>query len=732
MHRSFPVLIVLIGTLVCSGLPVYSQGGADESPLLTEPTSIEGLFDAAVLMMDLDRPGLARKYLTQMMDQGPDDADILKMRDKHGPAVFLEMANDRRLQPLSVELLTTMNDAFRRFANDPNRIDRLIADLEGTPQKRAIALAQLRNAGAGAVPRMLQLLDTDAVSRDSVVFALTRMGRGVVPALLGALDAPSPKASTAAVDALGFLRSDDSIPWLWYPAFGPTSNAGLQRAARSSLARILQNDANRVDEVSNYDAISQLQKIALTHLRNEFDWPVDDEGLVAYWAWSPASNILQAWRVAPRTASLLTAIRMGRQALAMSPERRDLQSLYLSIRFAWDVEQAGWENPLPTGEGTAHDLALLAGPDVSLDVLKSSLQHPVPSSAYAALQVLAQIGNRRQLAMRDSEASPIIQSLNHPDPRVQFAAAQTVLQLDPDTPFRGSTRVVSILMRALNDSGERRALAIDPSESRAATTAAQLGELSYDPLIAATGQEGFRLASERGDVSLIVIHAACIRWGLDQTLANLRADSRTAGIPIVIYAPRSIHGDLLHVLDQYSLTGFAEEGEELFKVGVRKFLARLETPALTDTQRSARIESAGFWFAHIADGHRTEIFDITDAENTLFEAVNLPEVGVNGILALAAITTGTAQQRLYEVAASEGRDEGLREVAALQLAFHIQKHGLLLTKEQVLATQVALQNATSPAMSSSLATVVGSFRPTRSRVAELLQSLPDPVIPETP
>ena len=59
MHRSFPVLIVLIGTLVCSGLPVYSQGGADESPLLTEPTSIEGLFDAAVLMMDLDRPGLA-------------------------------------------------------------------------------------------------------------------------------------------------------------------------------------------------------------------------------------------------------------------------------------------------------------------------------------------------------------------------------------------------------------------------------------------------------------------------------------------------------------------------------------------------------------------------------------------------------------------------------------------------------------------------------------------------
>jgi hypothetical protein len=55
-----------------------------------------------------------------------------------------------------------------------------------------------------------------------------------------------------------------------------------------------------------------------------------------------------------------------------------------------------------------------------------------------------------------------------------------------------------------------------------------------------------------------------------------------------------------------------------------------------------------------------------------------------------------------------------------------------LTKEQVLATQVALQNATSPAMSSSLATVVGSFRPTRSRVAELLQSLPDPVIPETP
>ena len=71
MYRRFTVLAVLVGALSPS-IELRAQPPADDpnavaqnsidlepSPLLTEPQDPEALFDAVVLMLDLDRPGLA-------------------------------------------------------------------------------------------------------------------------------------------------------------------------------------------------------------------------------------------------------------------------------------------------------------------------------------------------------------------------------------------------------------------------------------------------------------------------------------------------------------------------------------------------------------------------------------------------------------------------------------------------------------------------------------------------
>ena len=54
------------------------------------------LFDAVVLMSDLARPNLAYLYLQKLMQANPNDATLLKLRDKHGPAMFLKLSNDIR------------------------------------------------------------------------------------------------------------------------------------------------------------------------------------------------------------------------------------------------------------------------------------------------------------------------------------------------------------------------------------------------------------------------------------------------------------------------------------------------------------------------------------------------------------------------------------------------------------------------------------------------------------
>lgn len=746
MHRKVKVwILLLVGTVFCSagtlraqdqpadaGAVAQAPDAAEEaSPLLEEPGSPEAVFDAVVLMHDLERPNLARRYLQKLMDADPDDATVLKLRDKHGPAVFLELANEKRLQPLSTRLLDRMNAAFRRYAIDPSRVDALITDLTGSAAKREIATISLRATGPVAIPRMLTAIaqSSTAKKRDTILYAITRMGKQVVPPLLGALNAPDDGVRSVAIDALGWLGDHTVVTSLWYPAFSPDQPIGVQESARRALARIMRGDSRRISEVSAYGAVSQLRKAAQTHFRFEHPWALDDDGLTEFWSWDQTAGVLSSWLVQPDTASLIAGSRLARQALELGPDNRDSQALYLAMQLSFEAHVAGWDRSIPTGPGTAHDLALLAGADIAADVLDQSMKNMNPAGTLAALQVLSQVGNRSQLVSRAGRTSPILRALNYPNFRVQFAAASTVLQLDPERSFRGATRVVSILTRALADSGSRVALAIDPNEDRAATMAALFGEMGYDPQVANTGREGFTIAAERGDIDVIGIHAACIQWGLTQTIANLRADARTAGIPIVIYGPESVEADAQRLIDEYPLVGFSLNGEKSFKMGIRSFLSRLETPPVTDTQRAARIEAAGFWFAHIAGGRRTQVYNITPGEAALFQAVSYEEVGQNAVIALAAIPTISAQERLQEIAISEAHDPQIRESSALQLAFHIQKYGVLIKKDRVL--EVTNQQATEsdPNVKTALGSVVGSFRPERSRVINLLKSLPSAEIP---
>ena len=746
MYRRLIVQAVLVGVLSPSielraqpptGSPVtdaVAQNSPDlePSPLLTEPQDPEALFDAVVLMLDLDRPGLALRYVKQLLAEDPDDATILKMRDKHGPAVFLELSNDERLQPSSITLLDRMNEAFRRYAADPTRMDRLVNNLTGTPQEREVAIIQLRNTGKAAIPRMLTLVSAakDAAQKDAIVYAMTRMGAQIIPPLLGALEAPDEGIRTVAIDTLGWLGSHDTVPWLWYPAFGSDQPTGVRQSARQALARILRDDVKRAGDISSYGAASQLQKIATTHFRLEYNWKMNADGATTeLWSWSAQQNSLSAWNIAPETASLIVGSRFARQALTLAPERQEVQSLYLSLRLAFDAHVAGWNAGLPTGPGTAHDLALLAGPEIALHALGYSLQNPNPSAALATLQVLGQIGNRAQLRDRFGQASPIIQAMSYPNFRVQFAAASAVLQLDPEKSFRGASRIVSILTRALNDSGDRQGLAIDSNQERGASMAGLLSEMGMAPLQATTGQNGFKIAADRSDIELIVIHAAVVRWGLGQTIVNLRADARTSGIPIVVYGPESVEPSVARIAEQFPMIGFVLNGETSFKQGIRTFLSRLRTPPVSEKQRAERASAAGFWFAHIAGGRRTDTFNIDAAEDALFDAVNDPSVGENALIALGAIATSSSQERLQEIVVSDVRDESLREIASLQLAFHIQRYGVLLSKSRVQEVQLAWQGAPAGPLRTALASVVGSLKPTPLRVTELLQSLPVPAIP---
>ncbi len=712
--------------------PPAETPAQEESPLLIEPTTPEDTFEAASLMQRLGRPGLAKRYLTQFLDANPDEDLLLKIRDKQGPAVFLRMANDPALRPESKTLLDKVNEAFRKRGADPNRINKLIADLSGSPRERAVALETLRSGGTAVVPHMLVSLANAGPNEKSVLIgALVQMGQPVVPPLLGALESPNPGVRGGAIEVLGYLGSVNEVPYLWRPAFGPDEPPGTSQSAKNALTRMLKPEGQRNFQVSPFGAAAQIKRAALEHYRNEYHWPLkDDETAVTVWTWDEQNQTVAAVQMTPREASLYRGAQLARDALALSPEDQEAQALFLGFALANAQHQAGYNSPLPTGPNTAYQLALASGAETVSQTLSQAMQNGNAAASVAALQALGQVSTRTQLYGNNAERSPILAALNYPDPRVQFAAAVTVLELSPDRVFPGANRVVEILTKALGDSGGPAVLVIDPNPTRATDVAGLLQQMGFrgQPITQLTGQSGFNAALERNDVELIAIQANVTEWTLTQTLANFRADARTASLPILIYGPDWAEANVRKLVKRTPLTAFALESFTLdyFRAQVEPFLNSLQSEPLNEEERAAQAAAGAYWLAHIASTRQTSIFDIAPAEAALDRAIANPDLAANAVQALAAIPTKTAQQSLEGVAVSTSHEVPVRELAAIQLAFHIQRHGLLLTGDQVREIQAAIPMADDPQLASALTSVMGSLKPNPKAVGTQLQQFPIP------
>jgi len=90
--------------------------------------------EAVIQLTDLGQAASAKPYLDQLTKADIDDATVLKLRDRYGPAAFLRLSNNKTLQPESIALLKKMEAAFRAYATDPARIDGLINDLSASRQ----------------------------------------------------------------------------------------------------------------------------------------------------------------------------------------------------------------------------------------------------------------------------------------------------------------------------------------------------------------------------------------------------------------------------------------------------------------------------------------------------------------------------------------------------------------------------------------------------------------------
>lgn len=700
----------------------------EDNPLLSEPRTPQTLMDAVVLMADLARPGLAHLYLQKLLEANPDDETLLKLRDKHGPALFLRLSNDKRLQPESITLLDRVNAAFRKGATDPVRVDKLIGQLSKTAAEREIAILQLRNAGNYAAARLVTALNTarDDAQRKLLLYTLTRLNREVVPALLGAVEGPSPDLRSSVIEAIGWLGDSQAKAALWHPAFNESQPPAVRLAAKQALARLIFGDAKRSADVSQFGASAELAKSARRHLRGEGDWTLNDDGQVELWNWDETAGTIAMTPVSVETASIRAGLQQARQAFELAPNRTDLHALYWTALMAHELHVAGRGAPISASPGSAFHVGLQLGSDAMQAALVEAMSLGEPIVAVAALQTLAQTGSARMLKATEGKPAPVVAALNYPDARVQFAAASTILTWDPATSFRGASRVVEVLARALSDSGKPRGIAIDANEQRATSMSTALLEMGFEPESAQTGQDGFKIAIERGDVALLLIEANVARWELSQTVANLRSDARTAFIPIVIYGDDSLRTRIERLAEKYPRVRYVLKisDSSVMAKQVASFLRTTNADAITQPQRVATRRAALDWLTQLADRKQASLFDLKPAEDALLNATNEEGLGESTVFALGGIGSPSAQAKLFEVSTAASRPVPVRARALAQLAGHMQRHGVLLTELQTDEFRKAARQETDPELQTAFAAVLGSLKPDLARSSEVLKTLP--------
>lgn len=708
----------------------------EDNPLLTEPRTPQTLMDAVVLMTDLARPGLARLYLEKLLEGNPDDETLLKLRDKHGPALFLRLSNDQRLQPESITLLERVNAAFRKGATDPVRVDKLIGQLSKTAAEREVAILQLRNAGSYGAARLVAALNTsrDESQRKLLLYTLTRLNREVVPSLLGAVEGPDADLRATVIEALGWLGDSQAKTALWHPAFEESQPPAVQLAARQALARLVFGDVKRAADVSPFGAAAELAKSARRHLRGDGDWTLNDDGQVELWNWDEAAGTIAMTPVSVEVASIRMGLRQARQAFELASNRTDLHALYWTALMASELHESERGAVISTQPGSAFHVGLQLGPEVMQAALVEAMSLGEPLVAATALQVLAQTGSSRLLKATEGRPAPVVAALNYPDSRVQFAAASTILTWDPATSFRGSSRVVDVLARALTDTGKARGVAIDANEQRATSMSSALIEMGFEPESAATGQDGFKIAAERGDVALFLIEANVARWELSQTIANLRSDARTAFIPIVIYGDESLRLRIERLAESYPRIRFVLKASDstVMAKQVAPFLRTVNADAITQPQRVATRRAALAWLTQLADRKQASLFDLRPAENALLTTTNDEELGDSAAYALGAISTPSAQAKLFEIGTTVSRPVPIRERALAQLAAHMQRHGVLLTELQVDEFRKAARQETDPQLQTAFAAALGSLNPDLAKASEVLKAVPANSVKQKP
>jgi PleD family two-component response regulator len=582
-----------------------------------------------------------------------------------------------------------------------------------------LGVERLREAGPIAVGAVLAALtdsERSAAERQSLVANLGKLDRSAVPPLIAALDAPDRMIAADAADALGSIGDARAVPFLIEAAVRSDAGA-LGVSARRAIERLT---GRSLDSLSRSPRQFLLDE-ALRYHRGHVSFPAET---VTLWRWTDGGLASEATKSADAATEL--GVRFARAAAALEPKSNDAQVVLLSLLLEAAARKSDpFQLPKDDADGVFAS-ALASGPVVLSGVLNGAVREGHGLLATAAALALGRVSDTSAFT-ESGTMHPLVAALSASDQRAQLAAARAIVELAPDRPFIGSSRVIPTLARFVAADSSPGAVVIDGNQSRGGHVAGMLGGMGFDAVVTATGPEGFQRAAETADVELICLEPEALQgpWRAGDVIANMRADSRTSTIPILMLASLKERERLRPLYEGSPRVAFlvVPTDNDLLKKELERELSRMKVERIAPIERKKLAQAGIDLLMQIAARGGVLSRELGGATSALIEALRDPELAGSAARVLAEVRSIDAQRALADVVVDPSRSSDLRILAADGLAASVRRSGGKLTsaQERKLLETLAAESGNAP-FRSAISAVIGALRPREAPGGKSTQS----------
>ncbi len=673
----------------------------------SNPKTADEILRAADAVLNFGRVDECKRYLAKFLAAKFPDDELAPLPSRLGTAFFVNLGTNAKLQPEGMQISTQVLTAAKKFAEDPARLAALVKTLsDSNYEAAAAALTRLETAGPNLVGPVLQALvdPARATEHPRLYAALVELGSTTEAPLVGVLAAGPEPMQVIAANVLGQLESRDAVRHLVGPAWVAGVSPELRAAARRALTRIMGGVPSQRD--SELYLLRQFEQFR----DGQHPFQPDADDRVLAWQWDaaktgPAARVL----LLPDAIRQLNA-RLATDLYRLDPKNPEFQKLRLLHYLEFSKAIGGVERPLsPASPSFA--LAKEAGVELTADVLSLAMAQRHHAAAIAATEILGAIGTAELLAADGPAPGVLATALTHADRRVRLAAAIAIVKLRPTTSFSGASHVAEVLGEAVRTSGVDRVLIIDSRGDLAQTLVGLLSEIGYYGEVATNSREAFRAATLTPDYELILISDA-LDLPVAEMVQLLRRDRRTALIPIGVMVGADEVDDLPKLLHDSSFRApigrirnqnvasvsvslaedrrtyvasrpHSSETVALMAGQVRKLGGR-ELTSREERNANARAALAAFQTL-VADTDSLSRYGVLRQEASLIVALKNPSLTAAAAEVLGTLATPKAQTALVDVASQPVRPLADRQAALKAFQLAVERRGILLTKQQILA-----------------------------------------------